>query len=468
MQGTILVIDGVSTNRIMLKVQLSSAYYHVVQAEGLAGLLPLIRRCRPDLILTAMHLPDGDARDVRAILAGDGRMADLPVIAIAAENDCQSRLSALAGGVDEVLNQPLNDVLLQARIRNLIRAHDTVTDLRLQGGQSDLPGLAETQLDFVTAPAPARVALVARNITTAKLWRDRVRSKTGHRLSVHRLDGIKTLMSDQVPDAVVIELDESPDGAGLRLLTDLRARSATRQTVTLGVPAGSNPGLAAEALDLGAHDVLHGGFDADELALRLNAQLRHSRRCKSLRDSMRDGLRASVMDSMTGLHNRRYALPRLNRMIRNCADVGDSLALMLVDLDHFKQVNDRHGHLAGDAVLIETARRLRSQTGPGDLLARLGGEEFLIALPSVTAEQAQKVAQQVCGRINGTPFAVPGLAEPIPVTTSIGVVVGPCDDGSAGLSDSACAEALIARADRALYQAKHAGRNQVTLSRVAA
>ena len=141
---------------------------------------------------------------------------------------------------------------------------------------------------------------------------------------------------------------------------------------------------------------------------------------------------------------------------------------MLADLDHFKQVNDRFGHPAGDAVLVETARRLRNTVDPEDMIARIGGEEFMIVLPDTTQAAAMAAADRICQSINATPFLVPGAAAPVQVTTSIGVVVAPFPALSSSYYSRQLGDqmttSLICEADRALYQAKGAGRNQVTLT----
>ncbi len=465
MQGTILIIDAVPTNRIMLKVQLSSAFYHVVQADGMKGLLPLVRRCRPDLVLCAMTLPDGGAIAVRNALARDAALADIPIIAMTARNDRQARIAALRAGIDDVLSHPLNDTLLQARIRSLFRAHGTFSDLQQQGGPTPLTGLCEQRAAFQAISPRARIAVVSRRSDAADLWRTRLERQVAHPVAFFTFAGVNALMKQPIPDAIVLELAGEADSAGFDLLADLRARHATRNSVVLGVLAHDTPALAARALDLGAHDVLHDGFCATELALRIERELQRRTRCARLRDTLRDGMRASLLDPMTGLHNRRFALPRLSEMLHQAAETRRRCAVMLADLDHFKRVNDSYGHPVGDAVLVETARRLRCQTRPGDLVARIGGEEFLIATPDVTQGQALDRANAMRRAINETPFLVAGLAQPIRVTTSIGIVLTPTRRDDPGTTDTGV---LIRRADRALYAAKNAGRNQVTLARVAA
>ncbi len=458
MQGTILVIDGVSTNRIMMKVQLTAAYYDVVLASGVAGVLDIARSCRPDLVLTANALPDGRAADVKRELKRDDSLADVPVIAVSRTDNAMRRLEALSAGIDDVLPQPLDDVILQARIRSLLRARSANEELNMQRDASH--GFVLPLSDRgASAHAPsARVALVAEDIQTARDWQKRLAAQVPHDIRIHQIGDIQPLMSEPVADVFIIELNELTSGAGLRLLADLRARAATRQSVVIAVPNPADPHIAAEALDRGAHDVLQTGFNVAELALRLDTQLQYKHRHDLLRDSVRNGLRAAVEDPMTGLYNRRYAKPFLDRTARTAGETGEKFALMLADLDHFKQINDRYGHPAGDAVLIEAARRLGARLRPADLLARVGGEEFMIVLPGANELDAGHAAIALCNAINSTPFDIPGLKDPISVTISIGAVIGGGTGSAPKVGD------LIEKADQALYNAKNAGRNQVTLS----
>jgi two-component system cell cycle response regulator len=128
---------------------------------------------------------------------------------------------------------------------------------------------------------------------------------------------------------------------------------------------------------------------------------------------------------------------------------------MLADLDHFKRINDGHGHAAGDAVLVETGRRLGAVLRPGDLVARVGGEEFLAVLPDCGASAAEAMAQRLCDAIGCTPFALGAAGPHISATISIGVTVAAPRPEISGDET-----ALLAAADAALYQAKHDGRGR--------
>jgi two-component system cell cycle response regulator len=135
---------------------------------------------------------------------------------------------------------------------------------------------------------------------------------------------------------------------------------------------------------------------------------------------------------------------------------------MVLDIDRFKDVNDRFGHASGDTVLTEVARRMTANVRAGDMVARIGGEEFLIALPDTDLEMARPIAERICRVIESTAFALPGFA-PLSVTASIGLAI--CHSGQSWQEEQ-IAE-VIDRADQALLVAKSGGRNKVTISNAA-
>jgi two-component system, cell cycle response regulator len=197
-----------------------------------------------------------------------------------------------------------------------------------------------------------------------------------------------------------------------------------------------------------------------EIVRRIQRLVTCKRRADRQRAAVEDRLRQAVIDPLTGLYNRRFALPQLAQIGQRAAVDGTDFAAFVVDIDRFKQVNDRFGHAAGDAVLVEVAQRLTANLRAGDLLARIGGEEFLAVLPDISLTVAQGIAERLCHAMASEPFCLPD-GTPISVTVSIGMAISTASrpDRIGGLIDDA---------DHALMAAKSAGRNQVTLSRSAA
>lgn len=463
-QGTILVLDGVSTNRIMLKVQLTAAWYHVVQGEKLAGLGALLRRTRPDLVLTAQTLPDGTASDVKKLMAVDPTLADVPIVAITPQNDRTARLKALSDGLDDVLGYPFKDTLLLARVRSLLRSRADRQELRLGDGNQSI-GFGEAAQTPLAPPAIAQIALLTQTPRAGALWGSALAQQTRYRLSNYTLPDLHGVFSEPAPDAIVVEL--APGGSGGHILADLKSRSATRNTVLIGVLSNEDATLAAEALDKGADAICMGGFHPDEISLRLDTQIARKTRDDKLRASIRKDLSESLTDPLTGLHNRRFAMRALDQIARQALKTGRGFALMLADLDHFKAINDRFGHVGGDIVLTETARRLQAATGKVGFVARIGGEEFMIGLPHCSAEQALKHADMICESICNKPFYLPDESILTSITISVGVKWCSSPDlNIAGRRNDV--GQLIRSADQALYAAKNAGRNQVHIRSSAA
>jgi two-component system cell cycle response regulator len=171
---------------------------------------------------------------------------------------------------------------------------------------------------------------------------------------------------------------------------------------------------------------------------------------------MQDGLRLAMLDPLTGLYNRRFAAPQLAAVADRARAEGTPFAVMVMDLDRFKQVNDLYGHAAGDQVLVEVAHRLRANLREDDVLARIGGEEFLAILPGSGMTNARRVAERLCQVMDDAPIRLHS-GEELHVTVSIGVAVA----SGAGKADMVV-EGLVEQADLALLESKGAGRNQVT------
>ena len=172
-------------------------------------------------------------------------------------------------------------------------------------------------------------------------------------------------------------------------------------------------------------------------------------------------VRSGLTDFLTGFHNRRYMQARLREELARAQRDKGTVACLMIDVDHFKRLNDAHGHLAGDSVLREVARRIDSEIRLSDTGARFGGDEFAVVLPGGQARDAEALARRVLHTVSGTLIPVaPGVTATI--TLSIGVAVASPDAATRDLK--LLAERLIAEADAALYKSKAAGRNCVTAS----
>lgn len=170
-------------------------------------------------------------------------------------------------------------------------------------------------------------------------------------------------------------------------------------------------------------------------------------------------IRSGLTDVLTGWHNRRYLQTRLHEELARSQREETALTCLMIDVDHFKKVNDRHGHLAGDEVLRQLAHCVEAEVRNSDVSARYGGEEFVILLPGTGVEAGRLLAERIRNAVSRESFEVPGVSEPLPITVSIGVAeyrpVAKMDDLKVA------GERLIALADLALYEAKAGGRNTV-------
>lgn len=465
MHGKVLVIDPIATNRIVLRVKLAASHYKMTQAGSISDAMQVLARDVPDLILCATDMPDGDPLRLVQRMRKMGLAGKVPIVAVSCADDNAERLRLLAGGIDDVMQKPINDVLLLARTRSIIRAYATASEWTLREGTSRALGFGEAVTTFEPAQT---VRIIAHDAECAGPWAAALTGRIAATVSHAKpATAAADLETGRAPDAMLLVVGPNEGPEMLQLLATIRSQASTRHCAILVVLGSDDATLGAQMLDMGANDLMRCQRSADELALRLDALLNRKKVTDALRDTVRSGIEAAVIDPLTGLHNRRYAIPHLARIAERATRTGKPFAVMVADMDHFKRINDTLGHAAGDAVLVETARRLRENLRAVDLVARIGGEEFLIVLPGAGLSNARKAAKRLCRIIQNTPFKVPDQVARVEATVSIGMtVVDPGRGTNAAPPETP--EALLDRADKALYGAKAEGRNRVTLSRPAA
>ena len=250
------------------------------------------------------------------------------------------------------------------------------------------------------------------------------------------------------PDVILLDV-EMPVLDGHATLARLKADPQLKDIPVVFLTGMVDTADVVTGLQLGAHDYLRKPFEANELMARVSAALRTKWLQDELRTRNAELDRVSRIDMLTNIYNRRHLDEHLRSVISAARRHDRTIGVLIVDIDHFKNVNDEHGHLAGDAVLREVAVRLAQAMRTEDALGRWGGEEFLAVLTDTPPEGVRVMAERLRQVIAAAPFTLDDGSQ-IRVTVSVGHASGTED-----------AEVLVHRADDALYVAKAAGRNRV-------
>ena len=405
MSGSILIADEAANNRIFLAASLASAGYDVKEATTPEELFGQIKTETPDLIILDKRFGIGGCFENCRVLKSNAQTAGVPLIIVTNDYDSHHRLVALRAGADELLPRPLNEHYLRARIRNLLRVKNLNTELRqrettaLELGFSETASIFAPQTDVLVVEATQ--SLPGSWITAlADMPNTSVTTTTEKRA----LDLIEK--RGLAPELIILAPGLHKDRMGMTLVPELRTRALTRHAAIMVIHEPSERLTAVTALDLGANDLVETDCTSAEIRYRLRFQLDLLKKSRRLRSTLERGLQMAITDPLTGLFNRRYAMPHLARISRAAEEKEQPFAVMVLDLDHFKRINDTHGHAAGDAVLKGFSDRLRENLRNVDMIARIGGEEFLVVMPDTDFGAAKGAAERLRRLVEATPFTL--------------------------------------------------------------
>ena len=449
MSGRVLVVDDVEANVKLLEAKLSSEYFDVLSAYNGRTALEIADAELPDVILLDVMMPRMDGFEVCQHLKANPRTADVPVVMVTALSDVANRLRGLEVGADDFLTKPVNDIALFARVRSLVRLKRMMEELRVREGICGRFSGCDT-----TAPEDAGLAriLIVEDDEFAAARIAETLLPIAHPVSRASSCAEAQMLLSGDTELIIASLS-IPDGDPLRLVTHCRANEAFRQLPILLIAEDADLPRLAKGLDLGANDYLIRPVDRNELLARTATQIRRKRLQDRLQENYQRSLALALTDELTGLYNRRYLFAHLDELMERVDQDGISAAVLLFDIDHFKRVNDTHGHPAGDDVLRELAARTMNSVRSVDLVARLGGEEFVVVMPETDLTIAATVAERLRLAVAREPFTVRAGGQKLPVTISIGV--------TAATEKGDNRDCVLKRADDALYSAKTSGRNRV-------
>jgi len=247
------------------------------------------------------------------------------------------------------------------------------------------------------------------------------------------------------------------DGDGIRLCKEIRQSSSANYVYIILLTVRDTKEDVVAGLQAGADDYLSKKVSESELIARLNTASRIVRLERSLRESIAERTKVTTTDVLTGGHNRRHFVKQIGRDLERALQSQRPLSILVIDIDFFKAVNDRHGHVAGDELLRQLANRIRfALPHDEDWIARIGGEEFVVVLPNTDIRGAVNVGERLRHTVNATSFHVAGVD--VSITISLGA--GSLATLDPGLELSA--QALLDQADQFVYRSKLAGRNRVS------
>jgi len=453
MTAQILVVDDVLANIKLLEAKLASEYYDVITAKDGFEAIRQAKENKPDLILLDVMMPGMDGFEACRKMKEDPEISHVPVVMVTALSEKSDRLKGLEAGADDFLTKPINDTALFARVRSLVRIKLLLDELRLRDKTSMQMGIATQSNAFISDVSGAAVMLVDDDEVQAK----QIVSKLGE---MYKVEWVKD--PDQALakanggnfDAIIISTLLS-EADGLRLASQIKSHEEVRNVPLLVFVDEDDQRTMLKALEMGINDYLTVPVDKNEMTARVRTQIRRKRYQEALKSNYQQSISMAVTDALTGLYNRHYLNTHLENMVRQALKNGKSLALMIMDMDHFKSVNDTYGHDVGDMVLKQLAEMIVQTSRSTDLAARFGGEEFVILMPETDSQAALGAANRMREIVESTPFNITN-GEKLNRTVSIGVANLHPDGDSA--------ESLLKRADEALYSAKHSGRNMVKVA----
>lgn len=435
-EKTILVTDDSGMIRKIIERELADADYTVIQAKNGVEAMSILEWANPlpDLMTLDIDMPVMGGFEVcekirQGAESDDERkkqIARIPIVFVSANDSAETRARGYELEVIDFISKPFEPGLVRKTVAKVLDP--------------------EERFEGMSALVVEDSAFVMRII---------VKILSRHGLKIHAVprgdQGLELLRHIQFDIDIVITDYIMPGMSGAEFCRELRKFEQMKQIPVFFVSTVDNTKDIIEFFKAGANDYLQKPFIEEEFRARLVTHLRNRSYVKELERLNRQLQYQAEHDPLTGVYNRGYFQNRLDEFFQHAKGTRGELCCLLIDLDHFKRVNDEYGHAFGDLVLIDFAKILTSFSGDGNVAARYGGEEFALLLPGVQVAEGASLAEELLKATAGYIFS-DGNSK-LQVTCSIGV---------AGVQESGAenSDRLLMMADEALYRAKESGRNR--------
>ena len=452
MTGLVLVVDDVPANVKLLEAKLANEYYDVVTAKDGFEAIEQTKAKKPDLILLDVMMPGIDGFETCRRLKQDPDVSHIPVVMVTALSEPSDRVAGLEAGADDFITKPINDTALFARVRSLVRIKVLIDELRLRDKSGAQLGMSASDFSLNLDVSGSNLVLVDDDVVQVRRITEKLTAGgyTLNQFSDHK-QALDFARGDNAIDLILIST-QLADIDGLRLATQFKAIEQVRNVPIVMLVDEDEQHLMLKGLELGVNDYLLTPVDFNEMFARIKTQIRRKKYQEALKSNYQESISMAVTDGLTRLYNRHYLDTHLKNLVRQAAEQGRSLSLVIMDMDHFKSVNDTYGHGAGDEVLKTLAGVIVKTIRSADLAARYGGEEFVVLMPETDGIRAYEAAERLRKEVEGTEFIIPHPEGSIRKTVSI---------GCATMIPNDTPESFLKRADVALYEAKNTGRNKV-------
>ena len=416
----VLIADDSPTYRAIIRREIDPDEFDVKESADGVEALRIAKKFHPAIVATKKDLPKLSGFRLCEAIASDESLSSTQTILLTASNSEADRAAAFAAGAVRFIAKSFKPGELRQYLNEVCRVRGSLRGARL---------LAVEDSTFI------RQAL------------SRLLEAEGAHVSAAR-DGVEALelLQTQAFDAVVTDY-HMPRMDGITLLEEIRKGHDHASLPVIFLSGSEGLNAVVRSLNAGANDFIRKPFEATELLARVRSAVQLARIAKRL-DQM------ATTDALTELFNRRHAMGRLEELSASVRRHTVDYACVMLDVDHFKRINDTFGHACGDACLKTIASILRDAIRANDSAYRLGGEEFLVICPMLRAEAAAKLAERIRQAIRS--HAVLAEGHRIDLTVSLGV--------AAFESGMECGDDILRAADEALYEAKNSGRDAVRIS----